>query len=83
MRPGEGPDTRRLIAAINWIEVDDDLAERAGALAARFVRSHPGIELVDFVIAATVERLGGDLLTRNHKHFPMFPGLGDPYAGKG
>jgi len=83
MRPTERSRTRRLLEAINWLEVDDDLAERAGALASRFLRSHPGIELVDYVIAATVERLGADLITRNHKHFPMFPELHDPYETQG
>lgn len=80
MRPAEHAQTRRLIEAVNWLDVDDDLGERAGALAARFLRSHPGIELVDYVIAATAERLGADLLTRNRRHFPMFPALSDPYA---
>jgi predicted nucleic acid-binding protein len=79
MRPEERVPTRRLLDAIEWLEVDDPLAERAGALAAQFVRSHPGVEVVDYVIAATVERLGAQLLTRNRKHFPMFPDLSDPY----
>jgi predicted nucleic acid-binding protein len=79
MRAEERADTRALMATIEWLDVDDDLAERAGALAARFIRSHPSIELVDFVIAATAQRLDARLLTRNLKHFPMFPDLGDPY----
>lgn len=80
MRPAERSRTRKLIEAIDWLEVDDDLSERAGALASRFLKSHPGIDLVDYVIAATAERLGANLLTRNRKHFPMFPGLADPYG---
>ena len=32
------------------------------------------------LVAATAERLGADLLTRNRKHFPMFPDLREPYA---
>ena len=79
MRTAERVRTRQLIEAVEWLEVDDDLGERAGALASRFLRSHPGIELVDYVIAATAERLGAELLTRNRKHFPMFPELRDPY----
>jgi predicted nucleic acid-binding protein len=79
MRPAERSRTRKLIEAIDWLEVDDDLGERAGALASRFLKSHPGIELVDYVIAATAERFGADLVTRNRKHFPMFPELRDPY----
>jgi predicted nucleic acid-binding protein len=80
MRSAERSATRRLIEAIAWIDVDDDLAERAGELASRFLKSHPGIELVDYVIAATAQRMGADLVTRNRKHFPMFPGLPDPYS---
>lgn len=79
MRPSERELTRRLLDSIEWLEVDDDLAERAGDLAARYLRSHPGIEAVDYVIAATVQRLGASLLTRNLKHFPMLDGLTDPY----
>lgn len=80
MRAAERARTRKLIGAIDWLEVDDDLGERAGALASRFLRSHPGVEIVDYVIAATAERLSAELLTRNLKHFPMFPELRDPYA---
>lgn len=79
MRPSERERTRRLLDSIEWLEVDDDLAERAGDLAARYLRSRPGIEVVDYVIAATVQRLGATLLTRNLKHFPMLDGLTDPY----
>jgi len=79
MRSAEHAKTRGLIDAVEWLEVDDDLGERAGALASRFLRSHPGIELVDYVIAATAERLNANLLTRNRSHFPMFPELPDPY----
>ncbi len=79
MRPSERERTRRLLDSIEWLEVDDDLAERAGDLAARYLRSHPGIEAVDYVIAATVQRLGAFLLTRNLKHFPMLDGLTNPY----
>lgn len=38
-------------------------------------RSHPGIDLVDYVIAATAEIHGAELLTLNIKHFPMVHGL--------
>ncbi len=79
MRPPERDATRSLMDSIEWLEVDDDLAERAGALAAKYLRSHPGIEVVDYVIAATVERLDASLLTRNLKHFPMLDSLTDPY----
>ncbi len=79
MRSSEEPATRRLLGSLDWIDVDNDLAERAGTLANRFLRSHPGIDPIDFVIAATAERLEARLWTRNVRHFPMFPDLTAPY----
>ena len=79
MRASEERATRLLLGSLEWIEVDDALAERAGAIANQFLPSHPGVDPVDYVIAATVERLEAELWTRNLKHFPMFPGLKAPY----
>ena len=79
MRPDEAHETQRLFESLEWIDVDSDLADRAGEFAGRYVRSHPGIDPVDYVIAATTERLDADLWTHNLKHFPMFPGLESPY----
>jgi len=79
MRPAEEPATRRLLDAFEWVGVDEATADRAGVLANRFVRSHPGVDPVDYIIAATAESLGAELWTRNLKHFPMFPDLRSPY----
>lgn len=79
MRPSEEPRTRRLLDVLDWVPVDDTIAERAGRLANRFVRSHPGVDPVDHIIAATTEALGAALWTRNLRHFPMFPDLTAPY----
>jgi len=79
MRASEERATRLLLGSLEWVEVDAALAERAGALANQFLPSHPGVDPVDYVIAATVERLDAELWTRNLKHFPMFPGLKAPY----
>ncbi|MYD65882.1 MAG: type II toxin-antitoxin system VapC family toxin [Chloroflexi bacterium] len=79
MRPHEEVATRRLLDSLDWVEVDHDLAERAGVLANRYLRSHPGIDPVDYVIAATVEHLDARLWTRNVRHFPMFADLEAPY----
>ena len=68
-----------LFDRIDWGPVSEGLAEDAGMLAAQFRKSHPGVDLTDYVIAATAIRLDADLLTRNTKHFPMFPGLEAPY----
>lgn len=79
MRPHEEAATRRLLDSLDWIDVDTDLAERAGVLANRYLRSHPGVDPVDYVIAATAEYLDARLWTRNVRHFPMFAGLKAPY----
>lgn len=79
VRHREGPVTRALLGVLDWVPVDDALADAAGALAQRFLASHPGVDTVDYVVAATVERLGARLWTRNVKHFPMVPGLAAPY----
>ena len=79
MRAGEEQAVFRLFARVDWIAVDMELADRAGELANAYNRSHPGIDAVDFVIAATAERLNARVWTHNLKHFPMFPGLRRPY----
>jgi hypothetical protein len=48
-------------------------------MARRHRRSHAGIGLADFLIAAGVERLDARLLTKNVRHFPMFPDLAPAY----
>ena len=79
MRPDEERATRRLLDALDWIPVDNGIAERAGALANTYLRTHPGVDPVDYVIAATTQQLDAALWTRNVKHFPMFPNLAPPY----
>lgn len=79
MHPAEEHATRRLLENLAWIDVDADLADHAGRLRNTYRRSHSGIDLVDYIIAATTERLGAELWTHNLKHFPMFPGLQRPY----
>jgi predicted nucleic acid-binding protein len=79
MRVHEKRATRELMAAIDWVEVGDEIAERAGALARTFRRSHQGVGLVDFIIAATVQHLSAQFWTHNTRHYPMFPNLKAPY----
>ncbi len=80
VREGEEEKTKALLEEVEWIEVDEEIADAAGLMARQFRASHPGIEVVDFVIAATVEVFGAELWTRNRKHFPMFGDLDDPYG---
>jgi predicted nucleic acid-binding protein len=79
MRRDEEPATRRLLDALTWIAVADMITERAGLLANAYLRSHPGVDPVDYIIAATAQELGATLWTRNVKHFPMFAELAPPY----
>lgn len=79
MRASEAGATHALLAALQWIEVDDQLAERVGILAIQFLRSRPDIDAVDYVITAKTDSLGAELRTLNVRHFPMFPWLNPPY----
>jgi predicted nucleic acid-binding protein len=74
MRDAEELETRRLLGLFEWISVDSSLADIAGDLARKYLRSHPGIDPVDYIIAATTQELGAELWTCNLKHFPMLPG---------
>jgi predicted nucleic acid-binding protein len=79
MRSAERAPTLRLLDHLRWLEVDVELADEAGALARRFRRSHPGLELADCLIAAGAVRLDAQLLTQNVRHFPILPGLEPAY----
>jgi predicted nucleic acid-binding protein len=79
VRPAEREATERLFGALRWVEVDEQIARRAGELGRRWDRHRPGIALADLVIAASAEHLGAELATMNVRHFPMFPELPPPY----
>jgi hypothetical protein len=70
---------RALIDSLDWVPVSEDIADLAGDLARRFRTSFPGLGLPEILIGATAQHVGGDLWTRNPRHFPMFPGLRAPY----
>ena len=71
--------TRDLLGLISWVEVDETASDAAGALGRRYLRSHPGVEVSDLVIAALTQHLAAELKTTNLKHFPMFKHLKAPY----
>lgn len=75
MRSDEHASVAGLIESMRLVPVTDSIARRAGEHLRRFRRSHPGIDLVDYVIAATAEAHETSLVTLNVKHFPMFSGL--------
>lgn len=78
-RSAERAKTYALIEALEWVEVSTEIADAAGVLARKFRRSHPGIDIADYLIAATAQLHDAGLATRNVKHFPMFSGLTAPY----
>ena len=77
--PGRQPAVEEFLRYIGWLDVDVELADRAGEIGRRFDRSHQGISITDLLLAAAVDRVGGQLLTRNVRHFPMFPDLRPAY----
>ena len=79
MRPAEERATRRLLDSLVWHPVDGTVAEEAGRLGRRWRPSYSGIDIADLLIAATATTLDLPVLTRNVRHFPMFPGLRPPY----
>ncbi len=75
MRSAERSAVARLFSLMDLQPVTDLVAVRAGEFLRSHRRSHPGIDIADYVIAATADVLGADLLTLNVKHFPMMAGL--------
>ena len=79
MRPGEEDDTLALLSTLVRHAVDADVAEDAGALGRRWLPGHQDIDSADLAIPVTAIRTESRLLTRNIRHFPMFPDLAAPY----
>jgi predicted nucleic acid-binding protein len=79
VRPADEPTLERLIAALDWIAVTEDVARRGAEFARRYRAAFGGIDDSDYLIAATADLLHAPLLTRNVRHFPMFPDLHPPY----
>lgn len=79
MRSAERARVASLFGALKLLPVTDPIASRAGEHLRRHRRSHPGIDLVDYLIAATAELHGARLATLNVRHFPMLKGLRPPW----
>lgn len=75
MRSAERAAVARLFTVMLLEPVTDLIARRAGEHMRKHRRSHPGIDVTDYVVAATAEVHDADLLTLNVKHFPMVRGL--------
>jgi len=61
------------------VEVDIQIAERAGLIAREYRPSH-GTGFADAIIAATAEISRATLVTLNARHFPMLSDLIVPYS---
>ena len=78
-RKGEEEAIAELFGEFRWLEVSVHLAEAAGRLVAQYRRSYPGVDMVDYLVAASAIELAAEVLTQNVKHFPMLPGLQPAY----
>jgi predicted nucleic acid-binding protein len=79
MRSAERHVLRALVDAIPNLAVTTETSVRAGAWAREYRRSHSKIGPIDYLIAATAEVHGAQLVTQNVKDYPMFPGLEAPF----
>jgi hypothetical protein len=79
MRSAERARVASLFGVLTLLPVTDPIAGRAGEYLRRFRRSHPGIDLVDYLVAATAELHGAQLATLNVRRFPMIKGLRPPW----
>lgn len=80
MRSAERREVARLLSSLHIFPVTERVGWRAAELMRTYRRSHSGIGLGDFLVAATAEVDGLELATLNVRHFPMFPGLEPPFA---
>lgn len=80
MRSIERREVWRLLAAFRVEPATEIIARRAGDMMRRYRRSHRGIGLGDYLIAATADVKGLQLATLNVRHFPMFEHLQPPFA---
>jgi hypothetical protein len=79
VRDSEIDELEQFFSALSWIQVDEDIARTAGALARLHRRVYSGIDDADYLIAATAIILDAELLTVNIRHFPMLEGLRPAY----
>lgn len=80
MRSAERREAWQLLASFRAEPATEIIARRAGDFSRHYRRSHSGIGLGDYLIAATAELKGYQLATLNIRHFPMFKGLRPPFA---
>jgi predicted nucleic acid-binding protein len=80
MRSAERREVWRLLTSFRAEPTTEIIARRAGEMLRRYRRSHSGIGLGDYLVAATADVKGLELATLNVRHFPMFKNLQPPFA---
>ena len=80
MRAAERREVVRLLASLDVFAVSRQIGWQAAEFMRRYRRSHSGIGLGDYLVAATIRTEGLELATLNVKHFPMLDGLRAPFA---
>ncbi|HTY30309.1 type II toxin-antitoxin system VapC family toxin [Mycobacterium sp.] len=80
MRSVERRHVWRLLSSFRAEPATELIARSAGDMMRRYRRSHSGIGLGDYLIAATADVKGLQLATLNVRHFPMFAHLRPPFA---
>jgi hypothetical protein len=71
MRPAERREVIRLLGSIQRFEVTEQVAWRAATLTQKYRRSHSGIGLGDYLIAATALTEGLELATLGRAGAPV------------
>lgn len=79
MRSDERRDVWALVGSLHVEPITEVVARRAGEFMRRYRRSHTGIGIADYLIAATADIRGAELATLNVRHFPMFTRLAPPF----
>ena len=79
MRSPERREVMRLLGSMQRFEVTEQVAWRAATFMREYRRSHSGIGLGDYLIAATALTEGLELATLNVRNYPMFPTLNRPF----
>jgi predicted nucleic acid-binding protein len=80
MRSSERREVLALLSSLRVFPVGERIAWHAAELMRMYRRSHPGIGLGDYLLAATAEVEGCELATLNVRHFPMFPHASAPFV---
>lgn len=79
MRSAERREVWTLLGSLRAEPVTELVGRRAGEFMRQYRRSHGGIGLADYLIAATADLRGQALATLNVRHFPMFADLRPPF----